>query len=68
MEEYRISLGAYTVKKNSESQSDLDFWLSKTYKERLYALESLRRQFYSYSHESPPRLQRVYRITSPSVS
>ena len=62
MKEYRISRSAYTVIKSNETQSDLDFWLTKSYEERLHALESLRQQFYSYSHESPPRLQRVYRI------
>jgi len=62
MSNYKISRNAYAIKKKGETQSDLTYWLSKSYQERLQALESLRQQFFSYSHESPPRLQRVYRV------
>ncbi len=57
-----IDKTAIVIKKQNEEQSDLGFWLSKSVDERLHALESLRRQFFSYSHYPPPRLQRVYRI------
>lgn len=53
---------AFSIKKQNNTQSDLEFWLSKSVLDRLQALESLRQQFFSYTHDSPPRLQRVYRI------
>lgn len=46
-----------------EQPTDFAYWQTKSVEERLAALEMLRQQFYNYSDETTPRLQRVYRIT-----
>ena len=51
-----------------EKHSDLEYWMSKTWEERLTALESLRQQFYNYNDKTAPRLQRVYTITRQTRS
>lgn len=58
------------IKKSSirESQSDLDYWLSKTPQERLEALEFLRQQYISFNKNVQPRLQRVCTVTNQKPS
>ncbi len=49
--------------KLNEEPNDLDFWLTKSYVERLQALEQLREhyiQFFLNGHR--PGFQRVYRV------
>ena len=62
MSQNRIDKTIFAIKKQNEAPTDLNFWLSKSVDMRLQALESLRQQFFSYSYDTPPRLQRVYRI------
>jgi hypothetical protein len=45
------------VSQNSPSE-DVAYWMSKSPEERFSAVEFLRRQWY----ETPPRLQRVFKI------
>ena len=42
--------------------SDLSFWQSKSYQERLRALEEIRREYNSWRCDVQQGFQRVYRI------
>ena len=46
--------------------NDFQYWQSRSYQERLSALEELRQEYYGYADESQPRLQRVYTIIKRS--
>jgi hypothetical protein len=50
-----------TIKNIHDSSTDFLFWMSKTPKERLAAIEFLRQQYINYTHASQ-RLQRVCNI------
>lgn len=43
--------------------SDFNYWQSKSYAERLTALEEIRREYHQWKYDAEPRLQRVYRVT-----
>lgn len=45
-----------------EKKKDRQFWLTKSYSERLTALEELRREYHQWKYNAEPRLQRVYSI------
>ena len=47
-----------------EQQSDYQFWLTKSYTERLEAVELLRAQYINFNKNVQPRLQRVCIITN----
>jgi hypothetical protein len=58
-----MSIGKVVKKyKLQEQPNDFKFWQSKTYEERLDALEQIRREYNLWSHHAEQRLQRVYRI------
>ncbi len=59
---FRLNKNAFHIVKIGEESSDFAYWQSRSVQERLAALEMLRQQFYAYSHDNPPRLQRVLRI------
>ncbi len=46
-----------------DNTSDINYWLSKSYTERLEAIEFLRQQYIKYTNVSE-RLQRVCRIVN----
>lgn len=47
-----------------EQKSDFTYWQTKTYAERLNALEEIRREYNQWKYgDAEPRFQRVYRIT-----
>jgi hypothetical protein len=48
--------------KLTEQPSDFAYWQTQSYEARLAALEEIRREYYGYTDETEPRLQRVYRI------
>lgn len=48
--------------KLDEAQSDFAFWQSKSYEERLHALETIRKEYIIWKYGYYPRFQRVYRI------
>jgi hypothetical protein len=49
--------------KLGEDPNDLDLWLTKSYLERLQALEKLRENYiHVFLNEHRPRFQRVYRV------
>jgi Arc/MetJ family transcription regulator len=45
-----------------QKQSDYDFWLTKSVKERLEAIELLRSHYIKFRKDVQPRLQKVCRI------
>ena len=46
--------------------SDFDFWQSKSYQDRLAAIELLREQYIKLQKNVQPRLQRVCRVIKQS--
>lgn len=55
------------ISHGGQAKSDLLFWLSKTPKERVEAVEFLREQHYALSGEKkPPRLVRTLRLRKRS--
>ena len=48
--------------KLGEEPSDFAYWQSRPPKERLRALETIRREHHGWTDDTYPRLQRVYRI------
>lgn len=49
--------------KLNEEPNDLEFWLKKSYTERLQALEDLREHYIKFFlNGNRPRFQRVYRV------
>jgi hypothetical protein len=57
--EFKLDKSAVSVVPLSQADDDLEFWLSKTPKERLEALEFVRQVFYGYD-PATTRLQRVF--------
>ena len=48
----------------SEKKSDFAFWQSKTFAERLAALEEIRQEYNNWKYtDAEQRFQRVYRVT-----
>jgi hypothetical protein len=45
-----------------DQQSDFEFWSTKSYSERLEAMETLRYQFIRMTQNVQPRLQRICRV------
>lgn len=61
------------IRSNKESCSDYQYWLSKSYQERIEAIELLRSQYLQImddnkSQNVQPRLQRIYSITQQKQS
>lgn len=53
-----------TKVKLADRNSDFLYWQSKSYAERLAALEEVRREFNDWKHsDAEQRFQKVYRIT-----
>ncbi len=48
--------------KLTEQPGDFAYWQTQSYEARLAALEEIRQEYYGYTDETEPRLQRVYRI------
>jgi hypothetical protein len=48
--------------KIDEQPNDFVFWQSKTYEERLDALEQIRKEYNSWRYHAEQGFQRVYRI------
>lgn len=50
----------------NKKASDVTYWRTKTYAERLAALEDIRREYNSWKYsDAEQRFQRVYRIIEP---
>lgn len=48
--------------KMNEQPSDFSFWQSKSYEQRLDALEQIRSEYNSWRYDAEQGFQRVYRI------
>ncbi|MBT8342013.1 MAG: hypothetical protein KJP07_18570 [Desulfatitalea sp.] len=48
--------------KINEQPNDFAFWRSRSYEERLEALEQIRKDYNSWRYDAEQGLQRVYRI------
>jgi len=51
-----------SVIKKSEDKNDFEFWQSKSYQERIDAVETLRLEFIQMKRNVQQRLQRVYSV------
>ncbi len=49
-----------------EKNSDFAYWSTKSFQERLEAIEILRQQYFSLKKDVQPRLQRVCRVINQS--
>jgi len=47
-----------------DKQSDFAYWVSKSYGERMDAVEFLREQYIKFKKDVQPRLQRVCRVVN----
>ena len=47
----------------NEQPTDYNYWCSKSYAERLAALEIMRSEYNNWKYHAEQRFQRVYRIT-----
>jgi len=61
LSECRLDKSAFSVVPLSEADDDREYWLSKTPRERLEALEFVRQVFYAYD-PATTRLQRVFEV------
>ena len=50
------------ITKKTEKRSDFEYWQSRSYEERLRALESIRQEFILWKYGTVPGFQRVYSI------
>ena len=48
--------------KINEQPNDFSFWQSKSYEERLNALEQIRKEYNLWRYNAEERSQRVYRV------
>lgn len=64
----RMNKDYFRIISMKSSVTDLDYWMSVSWEERLSALEDLRQQLFNYDDKTPPRLQRVYSITQQTRS
>jgi hypothetical protein len=48
--------------KLTEQTSDFAYWQAQPYEARLAALDEIRQEYYGWTDETEPRLQRVCRI------
>jgi hypothetical protein len=46
----------------NEQPNDFSFWQTKSYEERLSALEQIRKEYNSWRYDAEQGFQRVYRI------
>jgi hypothetical protein len=46
----------------NQQNSDFAYWQTRSYQERLDALEEIRREYHQWRYGAEPRLQRVYTI------
>lgn len=56
------------VTTNKGQVSDYHYWITRSFQERLDAIELLRQAYLSMKLDVPQRLQRVYRVTQQKPS
>ena len=50
------------IVKKGQDESNLNYWISRSYQERLEELERIREEVINQFYETTPRFQRVYRV------
>ena len=61
LSEFKLDKSAFSVATLSEADDEKEYWLSKTPRERLEALEFVRQVFYGYD-PATTRLQSVFEV------
>jgi hypothetical protein len=51
-----------SIIKKTDNRNDFKFWQSKSYQERIYAIETLRSQYFQMKKNVQQGLQRVYTV------
>ena len=62
MKSDRLDKTAVQVFKTDEVSTDFAYWQTRSFEERLAALESIRRDYIKWAYDIQPGFQRVYRI------
>ena len=52
----------YTKVNLHEQRNDFAYWQTRSYQERIAALEEIRRDYHRWKYGAEPRFQRVYTI------
>ena len=58
----RVNRKIIRRKKIENIHTDFAYWQTKSYQERLSALESIREEYNSWKYDNKQRFQRVYKI------
>lgn len=55
-----------TIRRSDDHDEHWQYWVTRPMPERIEAVEELRREHHGWSHETEPRLPRVFRIIRQS--
>jgi len=58
----RLDKTAVQIFKTDQTPTDFAYWQTRSFEERLAALESIRNDYIKWAYDIQPRFQRVYRI------
>ena len=58
----RLDKTAIQIFKTNEAPTDFAYWQTRSFEERLAALESIRNDYIKWAYDIQPGFQRVYRI------
>ncbi len=58
----RVNRKIIRKEKLEKVNTDFTYWQTKSYQERLSALESIREEYNSWEYDNKQRFQRVYKI------
>ena len=62
MKSDRLDKTAVQIFKTDEAPTDFAYWQTRSFEERLAALESIRNEYIKWAYNVQPGFQRVYRI------
>ena len=62
MKSDRLDKTAIQIFKTDEAPTDFAYWQTRSFEERLAALESIRNDYIKWAYDIQPGFQRVYRI------
>ena len=62
MKSDRLDKTAVQIFKTDEAPTDFAYWQTRSFEERLAALESIRKDYIKWAYDVQPGFQRVYRI------
>ena len=64
--ETSVNRNAIKIIKIDEIESDFKYWQSRSYAERLEALESIRQEYIGWKYDNQQGFQRVHSIIKPA--